>query len=43
MVVCSKEKGVSIKDRTPGSCSLVPNAAGIMCASFVVNDILKEV
>ena len=29
MVVCSKEKGISIGDRTPGSTSLVPNAAGI--------------
>lgn len=42
MVVCSKEKGVDIKDRTPGSNSLVPNAAGILCASYVINDILKE-
>lgn len=42
MVVCSKEKGISIGDRTPGSTSLVPNAAGILCASFVINDILKE-
>lgn len=42
MVVCSKEKRISIGDRTPGSTSLVPNAAGILCASFVINDILKE-
>jgi len=42
MVVCSKEKAVSIPDRTPGSTSIVPNAAGILCASFVINDILKE-
>lgn len=42
MVVCSKEKGVSISDRTPGSTSLVPNAAGIMCASYVINDILSR-
>jgi tRNA A37 threonylcarbamoyladenosine dehydratase len=42
MVVCSKEKGVDIKDRTPGSTSLVPSVAGILCASYVINDILKE-
>ena len=42
MVVCSKEKGVDISDRTPGSTSLVPNAAGIMCASYVINDILSR-
>ena len=37
------EKGKNIKDRTPGSTSLVPPCAGVMCASYVVNDILKEV
>jgi len=42
MVICSKEKGISINDRTPGSTSLVPSVAGILCASYVVNDILKE-
>ena len=43
MVVSSTEKGKNIKDRTPGSTSLVPPCAGVMCASYVVNDILKEV
>ena len=43
MVVSSTEKGKDIKDRTPGSTSLVPPCAGVMCASYVVNDILKEV
>lgn len=42
MVICSKEKSISIKDRTPGSTSLVPSVAGILCASYVINDILKE-
>ncbi|HOO68105.1 MAG TPA: ThiF family adenylyltransferase [Bacilli bacterium] len=42
MVVCSTEKPIEIKDRIPGSNSLVPNTAGILCASYVVNDILKE-
>ena len=41
-VVSSKEKGISIKDRTPGSTSLVPSTAGILCASYVINDILEE-
>lgn len=42
MVVYSKEEGVKISDRTPGSTSLVPSVAGVMCASYVINDI-KEV
>lgn len=42
MVVCSKEKGIKISDRTPGSTSLVPSTAGVLCASFVVNDILED-
>lgn len=39
MVVYSKEEGVKINDRIPGSTSLVPTSAGIMCASYVINDI----
>ena len=42
MVVYSKEEGVKITDRTPGSTSLVPSAAGIMCASYIINDIRGE-
>lgn len=42
MVVYSDEESVKIKDRTPGSSSLVPSVAGIMCASFVINDIRGE-
>ena len=42
MVVSSTEKGIDIKDRTPGSTSLVPSASGILCASFIINDILEE-
>ena len=41
MVVSSKEKSIKISDRTPGSTSLVPSCAGILCASFIVNDILE--
>ena len=39
MVVYSKEEGIKIEDRTPGSSSLVPSSAGIMCASYIINDI----
>ena len=39
MVVYSKEEGVKIEDRTPGSTSLVPPVAGILCASYIINDI----
>ena len=39
MVVYSKEESVKINDRTPGSTSLVPSVAGVMCASYVINDI----
>lgn len=42
MVVYSKEKGVKISDRIPGSSSLVPSVAGVMCASYVINDIMEE-
>jgi len=42
MVVSSTEKGIDINDRIPGSTSLVPSAAGIMCASYVINDILED-
>ena len=43
MVVSSLEKGIEVHDRTPGSTSIVPPVAGILCASYVINDILKEV
>ena len=33
---------VKLDDRTPGSTSLVPSTAGILCASFVINDILED-
>lgn len=41
-VVCSEEESIKLSDRTPGSNSLVPNAAGIMCASYVINDIRED-
>jgi len=39
MVVCSKEKPHKINNRTPGSNSFVPSSAGLLCASFVINNI----
>lgn len=36
-VVSSSELPIKIKDRTPGSTSLVPSVAGIYLASYVIN------
>lgn len=41
-VVCSRELPVIKTSSGVGSCSLVPNAAGILLASYVVNDALKN-
>lgn len=40
-VVSSTEKGIATNDKTPGSTSFVPATAGLLCASWVVNDINK--
>lgn len=40
-VVASKEVPRKIKDRTPGSSSLVPSVAGIYLASYVINETVK--
>lgn len=40
-VVSSKELPRKINDRTPGSSVLVPSVAGILLASYVINDTLK--
>lgn len=42
MVVCSKEKPAKTEDRTPGSNSMVPSVAGILCASYVIRSILNK-
>ena len=39
-VVSSLEKVIDIKDK--GTSSLVPNTAGILLASYVINDIIKD-
>jgi len=38
MCVCSTENARKVEYRTPGSIALVPATAGILCASFVIND-----
>lgn len=40
-VLWSDEKPVDIHDRTPGSTSFVPSAAGLIIASYIINDIIK--
>ena len=41
-VIYSKEMPIKISDRVNGSTSLVPSTAGIYCAYYVINKILKE-
>jgi len=41
-VIYSSEIPIKIKDRVNGSTSLVPSTAGIYCAYYVINKILKE-
>jgi len=40
-VVCSKEKPIT-KSKVIGSNSIVPASAGILCASYVINDIRNK-
>lgn len=40
--IWSRELPVKTHDRTPGSCSLVPNAAGLLMASYVINHTLNK-
>ena len=41
-VIYSKEIPIKVSDRVNGSTSLVPSTAGIYCAYYVINNILKE-
>jgi tRNA A37 threonylcarbamoyladenosine dehydratase len=41
-VVWSEELPIKTHNRTPGSIVLVPMQAGNLCASFIINDIRKE-
>ena len=40
MVVCSDE--TPIKTEKLGSTSFVPSVAGLLCTSYIINDILKN-
>ena len=40
-VLWSDEKPIETHDRTPGSSSFVPSTAGLIIASYVINDIIK--
>lgn len=42
VVLASKELGRKTTDHTPGSTALVPPVAGIMIASYVINEALKN-
>lgn len=41
-VVFSKETPIKTHEKTPGSTSLVPSTAGILLASYVINDALNK-
>ena len=42
MVVSSTETPQEVQGRTIGSTSYVPATAGLLCASYVINDIIEE-
>lgn len=42
MVVASKEQPIKTNTKTIGSTSFVPAVAGLLCASFVINDIIGD-
>ena len=42
MVVCSDEQPIKNGTNTIGSTSFVPSTAGLLCASYVINDIIGK-
>lgn len=42
MVVCSKEQPIKVDSKIIGSTSFVPAIAGLLCASYIVNDIVGD-
>ena len=42
MVVCSKESPIKNDSNLIGSNSFVPSTAGLLCASYIINDIVGE-
>ncbi len=41
-VLSSKEEVIKLKERTPGSYSVVPNVGGILIADYIIKDIIKS-
>ena len=39
-VVCSSEEPIKNNSKIIGSCAFVPSTAGLLCASFIINDIM---
>lgn len=42
-VVCSTEKIVKTNSKTVGSTAFVPATAGLLCASYIINDIVGDI
>ena len=42
-VVCSKERPIPHEGTTIASCSFVPSVAGLLCTSYIVNDIVGDI
>lgn len=42
MVVCSEEKAIKVNDEKIGSNCLVPSVAGLLCSSYIINDIVRD-
>jgi len=43
MVVCSDEKVIETNSKEIGSMIFVPATAGILCANYVIRDIVGEI
>ncbi len=43
MVVCSKEERIKTNTKTIGSNAFVPATSGLLCASYIINDIVGDI
>lgn len=41
LVVCSRETPIKTNSKTIGSTSFVPGSAGLLCAAYIINDIVR--
>lgn len=41
--ICSKEQPISSASNKVASCSFVPSVAGLLCTSYIVNDIVGDI